>query len=314
VPVELRARLAVAVSVVAVTAAGLVVSMGPATVASANPIGDCSTTTGVIVVVDFTHWGGDIERGCDATITNGYHALHAAGYTTAGDTQDGPGFVCRIDDDPPPADESCITTPPPDAYWAYWHADVGQDTWTYSQQGAMSYRPPPGSVDAWTFGSTDIGPDGQPTFSPSSVRATNTSGSGTTTSTAPTTTAPTTTVPTSTAPQGSPGPSSPSPGAGPSPASGASSSSRTDVGTTGPGSHAVSSTTTPRPTTPTTSATSSAPRGQGRSSTSRIVDAAPVASEGQTAGSPAPVLAGAGVVLALAAAACVLAWRRRRAG
>jgi hypothetical protein len=158
-----------ALSALAATA-GSVVLQSPA---GADPIGDCSTTTGEIVAVDFSAWGGDIERGCDAVLTTGYAALHRAGFTTAGDAQDGDAFICRIDDKPPPKQQSCGTTPPADAYWSYWHADVGQDTWTYSQQGAMGYHPPPGSVDAWTFGSTDIdGTTGQPTFSPESVRAT----------------------------------------------------------------------------------------------------------------------------------------------
>ncbi len=72
---------------------------------------ECSTTTGVIVAVDFAPWGGDIERGCDSTLTTGYDALHAAGFTTAGDDHDGPAFICRIDDDPPPSQDPCIDTP-----------------------------------------------------------------------------------------------------------------------------------------------------------------------------------------------------------
>ncbi len=307
----------VALSVVGATA-GLALSIGTAPVAGADPIGDCSTTTGVIVAVDFTHWGGNVERGCDATITTGYHALHAAGFTTAGDTQDGPGFICRIDDKPPPSEDACVTTPPPDAYWSYWHADVGQDTWTYSQLGAMDYQPPPGSVDAWTFGSTDIGPDGQPTFPPSSVRATN--GSGTTTTEAPTTTVPTSTVPTGPAPTstaptgppgsvGPPGPSTAGAGKGPSSATGTS-PPPTGTGTTGAGPRAVSSAPGTEPTT--TAADGAPPARSGGRAVPKIVDAAPVASDRQAAGSPVPLLVGAGVVVALAAAAAAVAWRRRR--
>ena len=40
----------------------------------------------------------------------------------------------------------------------------------------MTYQPPAGSVDAWVYGSTALGgTDGEPSFSPSAVRATNTS-------------------------------------------------------------------------------------------------------------------------------------------
>ena len=96
--------------------------MGPVLSAAADPLGDCSTTSGVIVAVDFSHWGGNYERGCDATLTTGYDALQAAGFTTAGDSQDGPAFICRIDDEPPPSADPCIDTPPASAYYRLkWH-------------------------------------------------------------------------------------------------------------------------------------------------------------------------------------------------
>lgn len=85
-------------------------------------------------------------------MTTGYGALQGAGFITAGDNTDGPAFICRIDDEPPPSQDPCVTTPPASAYWSYWHADAGQNTWTFSEQGAMSYHPLPGSVDTWTFG------------------------------------------------------------------------------------------------------------------------------------------------------------------
>ncbi len=312
-PNRLTSWLTVVALSVAGATAGLVMSVDAATVAGADPIGDCSTTTGVIVAVDFTAWGGDVERGCDARITTGYHALHAAGFTTAGDDQDGPGFICRIDEEPSAAQESCVTTPPPDASWSYWHADVGQDAWTYSQLGAMSYHPPPGSVDAWTFGSTDIGPDGQPTFPPSSVRATN--GSGTTT-TEVTTTVPASTTPTSTDPPRSPGPSTAGTGQGPPTTTGTPSPPTTGAGTAGAGQRPVSSALGPAPTTTatTTSGGTGPVRSGGRRAIPKIVDAVPVATDRQAAGSPVPLLAGAGVVVALAGAAGAVAWRRRRIG
>jgi hypothetical protein len=146
--------------------------VGTSRPAAANPIRTCSSTVGVMVAVDFSPWGGKIERGCDTGLTTGYAALHAAGFTTAGDDQDGPSFICRIDDDPPPSQDPCINTPSASAYWSYWHADAGQNTWTYSQQGAMSYKPPPGSVDAWVFGATNMsGTNGSPGFSPAQVRS-----------------------------------------------------------------------------------------------------------------------------------------------
>ncbi len=297
------------IAILALSASGATagsVVLAAASPAGADPITECSPSAGEIVAVDFSAWGGAIERGCDATLTTGYAALHRAGFTTAGDAQDGPGFICRIDDDPPPKQESCATTPPADAYWSYWHADVGQDTWTYSQLGAIDYRPPPGSVDAWTFGSTDIdGSSGQPTFSPDSVRATDTSGSGTTTT--PTSVPENTPSPSTTAVD-SPGPST-TPTVAPSPVVRGSSSTRPGTGTGGDEQHA--STTEPEPTsTPSSSSTTVPPRAGGRST--KIVVAAPAANERPSAGSAAPALVGTGIVLVLAALAAVVAWRRRR--
>jgi hypothetical protein len=133
--------------------------------AGADPLTDCTTAAGVLVAVDFSHWGGAVQRGCDTTPTTGYQALQVAGFVTVGDQQDGNAFICRIDDEPPPSEDPCVTTPPGSAYWSYWHADSGQTTWTLSALGATSYQPPPGSVDAWAFGAGK-----PPTFSPAVAR------------------------------------------------------------------------------------------------------------------------------------------------
>jgi hypothetical protein len=280
---------------------------GVATPAAADPVGDCSTTTGVIVAVDFATWGGNIERGCDAALTTGYDALHVAGFTTAADAQDGPAFICRIDNQPSPAEQACLATPPADAYWSFWYADAGQDTWTYSQVGAASYHPPGGSVDAWTFGATDIdGTDGQPSFPPSAVRATDTSGSsGSTTTTSVTTT-------TGTAPTPVPVPSVSGAGGGPPVAVRPSSPSTIGADGAGAGRGTASSTTEPAPTSSTTWGSSASAPGPGKGTVPRIVDAAPAAIHRPSPGSPAPALVGAGVIAVLTAAAGLVAWRRRR--
>ena len=142
-------------------ATGCVMTVG------STPIASCTSTTGVIVAVDFSHWtAGFVERGCDPTTTTGLDALHAAGFTTAGDQHDGPAYVCRINGDPTVAQDACIDTPPPSAYWSYWHANAGKSTWTRSSLGAASYQPKPGSVDAWAFGAGTA-----PSFTPASVRS-----------------------------------------------------------------------------------------------------------------------------------------------
>jgi hypothetical protein len=149
--------------------------------AQAAPIGDCTTSTGTIIVVDFSHWGGPVVRGCDTTQpTSGYQLLHDVGFTTAGDNHDGPAFICRIGNQafgggaqyPTPSQDPCIVTPPASAYWSYWLAPSGQDTsWSYSQLGAMSEVPKAGEIELWIFGGTNIaGTEGRPTCTPSSLR------------------------------------------------------------------------------------------------------------------------------------------------
>lgn len=316
-----------------VTGGGLVLGTATATVAAADPIADCSTTTGVIVVVDFSYWGGDAQRGCAADPVTGYDALQEAGFTTAGDEHDGPAFICRIDDEPPPSEDPCVDTPPPSAYWSYWHADQGQTSWTYSQQGAMSYEPPPGSVEAWEFGAGD-----PPAFPPSAVMATNVGP-----------TASTTTVPT-TSPAGSGGSSSgtgagagsptagsstasstPGPGASPGAASSPASTGSQDSSGSSGASGSPQSTTTTHPTsvpstTPTSSGTGEPGPGGGPGTANRsgedgdspksvpkIVDISPSAVQEPAAGSPLPFLLGALAVVAAAGTASAVVWWRRRA-
>ncbi|MHB8221090.1 MAG: hypothetical protein ACYDHU_12335 [Acidimicrobiales bacterium] len=158
---------------VAAVGLGSLAGVIPASVASANPqLGSCTTTRGVVVVVDFAPWGGTIERGCGGTASSGLAALRDAGFTPTGTSEYGTAFVCRVNGDP--ASTSCTATPPANAYWALWIADPGRTAWTYSNEGAASICPAPGSVDAWTFGANRA----QPAFAPSQVRATTVSTAG----------------------------------------------------------------------------------------------------------------------------------------
>lgn len=173
----------------ALACGGVAVGGAPAS-AAPLPIDQCTTTSGVVLAVDFGKWGGPLLRSCGTTPTTGYDLLNQGGWKTVGTGHDGPAFICRIGYSgfqggkqyPTPDQEKCVLTPPASAYWSYWHADPGQNTWSYSQLGAMLYQPKPGSVDLWIFGGTNIeGTEGRPTFSPDSVRAHNTTpgGSGT---------------------------------------------------------------------------------------------------------------------------------------
>jgi hypothetical protein len=152
--------------------------------ASAASIGQCTTHSGTIVAVDFQHWGGPIVRGCGVGQRSDYNLLHTAGFTTAGDQHDGPAFICRLGNSafhggrqyPTPAHDDCVLTAPGSAYWSYWLAPAGQNTWSYSQLGAMSEVPKPGEVELWTFGATNVAGtrgSGVPSSSPDALRAHN---------------------------------------------------------------------------------------------------------------------------------------------
>ncbi|MFF2545375.1 hypothetical protein ACFVUY_22780 [Kitasatospora sp. NPDC058063] len=178
--------LGAAATTLALAFGGVAVGTAPAS-AAPLPMDQCTTTSGVVLAVDFGTWGGPLLRSCGTTPTTGYALLNQGGWKTTGTGHDGPAFICRIGYSgfqggkqyPTPDQEKCVLTPPATAYWSYWHADPGQNTWSYSQLGAMSYQPKPGSVDLWIFGGTDIeGTEGRPTFSPDSVRAHNSSPGG----------------------------------------------------------------------------------------------------------------------------------------
>lgn len=164
-----------------ITAMTLVSAAVPAA-AAPRPTADCTATAGVIVAVDFSHWGGPLLRSCGTTPATGYSLINQGGWHTAGTEHDGPGFICRIGyggyrggvEYPTPAQESCVLTPPATAYWTYWQAGPGQDTWTYSEAGAMTYHPRPGSVSLWVFGGTNLGGtagSAMPPVTPDTLRA-----------------------------------------------------------------------------------------------------------------------------------------------
>jgi hypothetical protein len=315
-----------ALALLGVAVALLVGAQAAPAVAAPLPIGDCTTSSGAILAVDFSHWGGPVLRACgtaNGSTDTGYQLLNQGGWRTQGTVHDGPAFICRIGYAgyqggamyPTAAQEDCNLTPPATAYWSYWHADPGQNSWTYSNLGAMLYKPKPGSVDLWIFGATNIqGTEGLPTFSPDAVRAHNTTAQGgvqpggptgpvntqgvnpgpppvkggnaplTTTTAPPATT--TTTAPPSTTPPACP------------------------TTTTTP------DTTTPDTTTPDTSgnpcpATTPASASQAGDHV-RIQDAQPRAAVTPSAGSPVPLLIGLGIVLVLGAGGGLFAWRRRR--
>lgn len=109
----------------------------------------CDGTAGVTVVADFTALGGGVEVRCaPGDPESGLAALTGAGFSYTFAAKQ-PGYVCRVNGQP--ASDPCMNTSPADAYWGYWHAHRGGD-WVYSNEGAGTFDPPPGSVEGWAFG------------------------------------------------------------------------------------------------------------------------------------------------------------------
>jgi hypothetical protein len=133
----------------------------------AGTAGACPGTTGVTVAVDFTAFtGGKVQVRCaPGKPATGVAALQQAGFTPAGTAVYGLAFICRINSLPSTAQQACVTTPPTNAYWAYYHANKGATAWTFSAQGASTYKPAQGSIDAWAFGN-----GAKPSKTPAQVR------------------------------------------------------------------------------------------------------------------------------------------------
>jgi hypothetical protein len=317
-PLGKLARLA-KVLLAAFPLALLVVCLSPGGgVSQADPVSSCTTTAGVIIVVDFSHWGGNADRVCFAaltTATTAYDALIAEGFTTIGDAHDGSAFVCRITEpgtgvaEPSVSEDPCTTTPPATAYWSFWIANAGQGAWSVSPLGVMSLVPQPGSVEYWNFGS-DVNEADQPPLPPSAVRATNT-----TQTTQPITTPPTGVSPSSGSSGGSGGgattPTTP-------PGNGKSARAPTSAGGHGAKGAPASSTNSSKvsTTTPSTSArrhsSGATPSGRARSSL-KIVDVGPVSAvSSHPSGSPLPLVIGGLLIAALAFGAVMVVRRRRR--
>ncbi|MEU6476850.1 hypothetical protein ABZ858_08130 [Streptomyces sp. NPDC047017] len=277
--------------------------------ADPQPMGRCTTTSGVVLAVDFSHWGGPVYRACGTTPTTGYELLNQGGWRTTGTGHDGPAFICRIGYSgyqggrqyPTPAQDDCVLTPPASAYWSYWHADPGRNDWTYSQLGAMLYKPKPGSVDLWIFGGTDIqGTEGRPKVTPDQLRAHNTRPQGDAGKPVSTAKAP---------------PLPPGVDTGPAPARQAAEPSRPappkpatpPAASTSPTASAAPSATPAPSTTAGAAHTPAATPAAGP----RVIDAVPAADAKHDAGPVMPVVAGASLVVLIGGAAVFVARRRR---
>lgn len=278
----------------------------PPAAADPQSMGRCTTTSGAVLAVDFSHWGGPVYRSCGTTPTTGYELLNKGGWRTTGTGHDGPAFICRIGYSgqqggkqyPTPQQDDCVLTPPASAYWSYWHADPGANSWEYSRLGAMLYKPKPGSVDLWIFGGTDIGgTEGRPKFTPDQLRAHNTEATGNVGKPASTERAPELPPGTDT------GPKAPEQKK-PTPSKSASATAKPSRSASPSASEPVSP--SPSPTVPVSPAESASATGTG------VVDAAPAADAKVDSGSLVPVVVGGSLIVLVGGAAVFAARRRRR--
>ncbi|MEU9677958.1 MULTISPECIES: hypothetical protein [Streptomyces] len=293
-----------ALAVLGLAGAAVLAPTGPAS-AAPQPIGRCTTSSGVVLAVDFSHWGGPVYRSCGTTPTTGYELLNQGGWRTTGTGHDGPAFICRIGYSghqggkqyPTSQQEDCVLTPPASAYWSYWHADPGENTWEYSQLGAMSYRPRPGSVDLWIFGGTNIeGTKGRPTVTPDQLRAHNSRPVGGDPAPKPEPKP----DPVRTSQRPADGDQAPPPSEEPS--------EKPSEKPSKSASPSASATPSPSPSASVTTGAAVAAPEKG----AKVVDAAPAADAEHDSGSIVPVAATAGLVVVIGGAAVFAAKRRRR--
>jgi hypothetical protein len=308
------------------------------TLVAASPAGaaavDCSS--GLIVAADFGTWGGAINTVCDPQLPdNAADALVATNFQPVGvASYGGLNFICTIGGYP--QNDPCTTTPPGNAYWSFWYADAGANTWTYSPLGAENLHPQAGSVEGWVFGG-NTGATPPASFpAPNTLRAA-TSDIVTTATTAPppTTTSlpPTLTTTAATSPPPAPGhPSGTSPASGSASGSGGAAGkpgaqqtpgAKPAVGTTGttPGTGPTDGSDAPTGSTvgphPSQLPSTVGNQGDGGSSSApipKIIDAAPTVAGLEPAPSPIPFVVGAVIVVLLAGGGGFIAWRRRRTG
>lgn len=276
----------------------LVVLSGAAGVVAAPmaSAGACSGTSGVTVVVQSE--AGTVVACAPGDPGSGLAALAQAGFGVD-QVQRFPGAVCRINGYP--ASDPCVNMPPATAYWSYWHAKPG-GSWSYSQVGAGSYNPAPGSVEGWRFGAGTA-----PSISPPSAPAP-----------APPPPPPATTAPPAapSAPAGSTGGSAAGSSAG---SSGSTSGSRPSAGTAA-SSQASGAATTGASPSPADAASASADPSQSAQPSASLLpsdEATALAAQSTTPAtetrsrSPWPLVVGVGLLATFGAAAAVVARRRR---
>jgi hypothetical protein len=122
----------------------LALALAPVAVPTvATAASECTTESGVLVVVDFGD--GRVGSGCaPGDPASGLDAAAQAGFALSYNTA---GMVCQVEGHP----GQCPPSPPFDAYWSFWHG-VPAGGWRYATVGAGQHDPAPGSVLGWRFG------------------------------------------------------------------------------------------------------------------------------------------------------------------
>lgn len=290
-----RVRRLFAVAAVTVTVTAGIALVAPAPPALAD---SCQEGSGVTVVVDFAGLGGGVQTRCAAgDPSSGVEALRSAGFSPTRAAQEPGYFVCRINGKP--TDDPCQRASPSSAYWSYWHGRPG-GSWSYSGTGPASYNPGPGEVEGWAFGAGNS-PSVRPPAAAPKPAPPPTSAPPPTADAAPAPAEPGATAPRASAPR------RPVTATNPPPATTAASPTSEQP--------AVAAAPTPGGTpltSPSAAATPSTPAGDRRTDGDGDGDGqAGRASTRTDDGSPAGVIAAAGLV-ALLAAGGWQAWRRRR--
>lgn len=130
------------IAIVAVAVAGAVAPTASASAAKTICVG---------LVVDARSLDGPVSADCAKVPdgSTGYDVLRAAGHTV-GFRQD--GLICTIDNRP---SDGCSKT---DAlhYWAYFHREPKSSSWSYSNEGATTYKPDNGETEGWVWRNGDM--------------------------------------------------------------------------------------------------------------------------------------------------------------
>lgn len=149
---SISSRLRAAALAVALGLAGLL-TVAPSAAAD-TAAGADSCDDGVLVVVDFTDLGGEVEVGCaDGDPASGREALESAGFPP---TDSIPGMICAVDARPDPCPDEFDGS-----FWAYWTTDGGE--WVSHTAGADGVDPAPGDVEGWRYNDGATGPGLSPT-------------------------------------------------------------------------------------------------------------------------------------------------------